>query len=76
MTLFYYINKNLDRIKYDVKIGLISYGILRDMQIYSRYDYYKKLGNSNSKAVLFTADSLGINERRVYYLIKKMESEI
>ena len=76
MTLFVYINQNIDRIKFDIKAGLVPCVILRHWQIYSRYDYYRKLGHEVSEAVLFTGEDNKVNERSVYYIIKKMEREI
>ena len=76
MILFAYISHNIDRIKYDVRIGLIPCGILKHWQIYSRYDYYKKIGNENYKSVLFTAEDMGVQENWVYCIIRKMEAEV
>jgi len=76
MNLFIYISHNIDRIKYFVQIGLIPCGILKHWQIYSRYDYYKKTGNGNYKAVLFTAEDTNVQERWVYKIIRKMEAEV
>jgi len=76
MNLFVYISHNIDRIKYDVRIGLIPCGILKHYQIYSRYDYYKKIGNQNYKSVLFTAEDMDVQENWVYCIIRKMETEL
>ena len=43
MTLFAYISTNIDRVKHDVKIGLITCTVIKHWQIYSRYEYYKGL---------------------------------
>jgi len=63
-------------VKLDVKIGLIPCGILRHIQIYSRYDYYRRLGHKATQAVLFTAEDMQVQERWIYNIIKKMEKEI
>jgi hypothetical protein len=76
MTLFTYINNNIVRIKYDIKIGLIPCSILHHWAIYSRYDYYKKLGNSICLAAFFTAEDLKVSEIWVKIIKKRMEQEI
>lgn len=76
MTLFQYITKHIKRVKYDVKIGLISCTIMRHIAIYSRYDYYRKLKNTVSNSVYFTACDFKCTESWVYAIIKRMETEI
>jgi len=76
MTLFCYINQNIDRIKNEVKIGIIPCSIIKHYQIYSRFDYYTRLGNSKTNSVIYVCNDLQIEQRSVYYIIKKMESEI
>jgi len=76
MNLFVYISHNIDLIKYLVQKGLIPCGILKHYQIYSRYDYYKKIGNQNYKSVLFTAEDMDVTENWVYCIIRKMETEL
>lgn len=76
MNKFTYINQNLPRIKIEIKSGLISTSILRRYAIYSRYDYYRKLGNPNCLAQSLTSENLRICERYVRKIIKNMETEI
>jgi len=76
MTYFEYLNTNLDRVKYDVKIGLISCTIIKHYQIYSRYDYYRRQKYSVSQAVMFTAEDINVRDHWVYCIIKKMEREV
>ena len=76
MTLFNYINQNIDRIKHDVKIGITSYSVLNQWAIYSRYDYWKKLKNSTSNSVILIENEFQISSDYVYKIIKKMETEI
>lgn len=76
MTRFFYINENIARIKSEVKSGLISTSILRHYAIYSRYDYYRKLGNPVCVSVMLTSENLNINERAIFRIIKNMESEL
>ena len=74
--LFDYINKEIDRIKYDVKLGIIPCAVLKHYSIYSRYDYYKKLGNSKENAVVFVCNDFQVARSWVFIIIKKMECEI
>ena len=74
MTLFTYITKNQDIIKYCVKIGLMPCTIISHITIYSRYDYYKRLGYGNYDAVLYAAEDSQISVWTVYRIIKKMEA--
>ena len=76
MTMFQYINKNIDRIKYEIRIGIISCALLKHWQIYSRYDYYRKIGNIVSCAVEYCCDDFHVTTRWVFSIITKMESEI
>ncbi|MCJ7447912.1 MAG: hypothetical protein MUO72_09475 [Bacteroidales bacterium] len=76
MTRFQYINTNIEQIKKEIKLGLISTTVLNHYAIYSRYDYYRRLGNYVGYAVLFTSESCKVSERFVYKIIKDMESEI
>ena len=76
MTLFIYISQNIDRIKFDMRIGLISCTVMKHWQVYSRYDYYRRLNNSVSKSVLYTSTDFKLADTWVYNIIKKMEDEI
>jgi hypothetical protein len=76
MTMFSYINDNLARIKFDVKIGLIPCSVIKHFQVYSRYDYYRRLGNTVSSSVVYAAFDLSVTESWVYVIINKMETEI
>lgn len=76
MTLFAYISQNLDRIRFDIRCGIISCTILKHYQIYSRYDYYKRLGNSTSDAVIYTCNDYQVAQSWVFTIIKKMEAEL
>lgn len=76
MTLFAYISTNIDRVKHDVKIGLITCTVIKHWQIYSRYEYYKRLGNSTCNAVIYCCNDFDVEQRWVYSIIKRMETEI
>jgi len=76
MTLFAYISQNIERIKFDMWIGLVSIAVMKQWQIYCRYDYYRKLGNSVSKSTKYTGLDFNISDTWVYNIIKKMETEI
>jgi len=76
MTVFNYINTNIERIKYDVSIGLIDKCIIRRFEIYCRYDQYRKQGYGIMDAALFAGDDFNISDKRVYAIRTKMEKEI
>lgn len=76
MTLFHYINENIDRIKYEMSIGIITCTLMKHWQIYSRYEYYRRLGNSKTNSVIFVCGDFQVEQRAVYYIIKRMEIEI
>jgi len=73
MTKFEYINKNISRVKREVKMGLIPVGILRHYEIYSRFDYYIKQGHEICCAINFTGDDMRVCDRTVFRIIKNME---
>jgi len=76
MTLFQYINLNFDRIRYDMQIGIVPCSVIRHFQIYSRYDYYKRLGNSTTDAVIGCCNDFQVQQCWIYRIVKKMETEI
>ena len=76
MTLFTYISHNIDRIKFDMRIGIVSCALMKHWQIYSRYDYYKRLGNMTQNSVIGCMNDFQVDESTVYRIIKKMEAEI
>jgi len=76
MTYFEYINENIETIKYEIKIGLMPCVLMKHIQIYTRFDYYIRLGRKRCVSILNTAEDFSMNERSVYYIIKRMESEI
>jgi hypothetical protein len=76
MTLFSYINQNIDQVKTNTRAGLISCTTLNHFTIYSRFDYYKKLGHSIRDAASCTAIDFNICDNTVFNIKKKMEAEI
>jgi len=76
MTRFEYISQNIDTIKIMIKIGIISPTILRNWEIYSRFDYYRRIGENVCMSVFFTGNDLKAEERRIYRIKKLMESEL
>jgi hypothetical protein len=76
MNKFNYINRNLARIKREVKIGLIPTTVLSHYAVYSRFDYYRRLGNYVGISVLFASDSCKVSERTVFKIVKDMEDEV
>jgi len=76
MKLYTYINTNIDRIKTEIKIGLMPSSILRHWEIYSRFDYYRRTGNNVRSSVACTASDMRSCERSVLLIKKRMESEI
>jgi hypothetical protein len=76
MNYFQYINTNIDRIKFDIRIGLITCTILKHWQIYSRFDYYRKLGHPVGLSIMFTGDDYKVHDSWIYCIVKKMEKEI
>ena len=76
MNRYQYINQNIERIKKDVRLGLIPVSVLRHYEIYSRYDYYRKTGEKICCAVLFTSEDMTVNESWINKIRKSMESEV
>jgi hypothetical protein len=76
MTFYKYINENIDRIRSEIRMGLITTSILRHWEIYSRYDYYKRVGNNVLSAVDYTANDMRISKRGVFRIVKRMESNL
>lgn len=77
MTVFKYISLNLDTIKLEIRMGLIPPTVLKHWQMYSRFDYYKRLGNKTTDALLYASIDTGINDRSWCFRIKKrMEDEV
>jgi hypothetical protein len=57
------------------KKGLIPWTVLRDRDIYLKYDTYIKMGRSEMEAKEFTADDFGISLSAVYRAVRKMTDE-
>ena len=72
MTKFTYINDNLDRLKEEVKMGLVSPSVLYHYSIFCRFDFYRKQENNVSTSVFYTSEDFKINEGTVYRVIKSM----
>jgi len=76
MTKFEYINQYINPIKKDVKLGFMPCSILRHFAIYSRFEYYKRIGNKRSDAIICTQNDFQISERQICRIIKNMETTI
>jgi hypothetical protein len=76
MTRFEYINSNIEKIKEFSKTGIASTAILKHWQIYARFDYYRKLGNSKEVSGIFVQDEFDITRRWFFIIKKSMENEI
>jgi len=75
MTFYQYINNNIDRIRTEIKMGLIPPSILRHWEIYSRYDLHRKMGASVTASVEFTSEEMRVCVNSVYQIIKRMKIE-
>jgi len=75
MTVFSFINKNLDLIKYQVERGLMQCSILRRWEIYGRYDALKKSGRSETMARFEVSEEYRIDESTICRIIKLMQSD-
>lgn len=76
ITLYAYINTNIDRIRHEVRLGLIPCAVLRHWEIYSRFDALKKMGFGVCEAVLTSAADARMSESSIYKIIKRMETKI
>jgi hypothetical protein len=69
-------NKNIKWYKKLTITGDISTTRLGHYAIYSRYDYYRKLGNYVGFSVLYTSEDYKVSKRLVYRIIKNMEEQL
>jgi hypothetical protein len=76
MMLFIYINTNIERVKKDIKLGLMPCSILHHWEIYARYDALKKMGNNTTMSVFQVSELYEISEPSIYRIIRKMESDV
>ncbi len=76
MTLFTYINTNIDHVKAEINAGIIPCSILLHWEIYAKYDICKKMGSNTTMAVFNTSEICGVSESLVYWVIRKMEKQI
>lgn len=76
MKIIEYIDNDIDRIKTDVRIGLIPCGILRHYQIYRCYLSYRNVGFDSYGAISKTSLDMNVSDQWVYSIIKRMEKEI
>jgi hypothetical protein len=76
MTYFSYINDNLESVKREIRMGLISCAILKHYSIYSRYDYYNKINYNRRDAIIYTSLDFNVSEQWIYKIIQNMEREV
>lgn len=76
MNYFEYVNRNINRVKYEVEEGHVYTSAINHYAVYCRYDLYRKQGNSVSKAAFFASEDLKISERSVMKIKKQMERTI
>jgi hypothetical protein len=76
MTLFEYINDNIERIKFDVKIGIIPCTLIKHYQIYRMYSIYRCQNMSVNNAVFNVCEAFSVDKSWVFIIIKKMQTEI
>jgi len=76
MNYFQHINDNLERIKTDVRLGIIPCSVMNHWHIYSRFDYYLRTGKRRCESIFFTAEDFSMSERTVHRIVLQMETEI
>jgi len=76
MTLYTYINQNIDNIRREVHLGIVPTSVLRHWEIYSRYDAMKKMGFTVCDSVQKTGTDARMCESTIYKIIKRMETTI
>jgi hypothetical protein len=76
MTLFAFINQDLDRVKHYIRIGLMSPTILHHFEIYSRFDYYRRQGRNYRDSILCAGCDHRVSDRWVSKVVKKMETKL
>lgn len=76
MTRFSYINQNIDRIKNETRMGIISTSIIRHYGIYARYDVYRQQGYSARQSAFYAGEDFKVEDRTVFRIIKNMEGEL
>ena len=75
MTLFEYVNKNIPRIRKEVKAGIVPWSVIWHWEIYAKYDVYRKSGETSMISVIRVSDEFRIKNRMVFHIIRKMEGE-
>ena len=76
MILFNYVSVHIDRIKSEIKVGIIPCSLLHYWEIYARYDTYKKMGDSETMARFQTSEKFRVSEMTICRVIRKMESHV
>lgn len=76
MTLYEYLNRNIERLKAETKMGLISTTTIKHYEIYSRFDYYRKTDLSVAMAIIYVCEDHKIDERTMYRIKQRMEEDI
>ena len=75
MTRFAFINQDINRLKEEIRLGIVKPCVLRHYEIYCRYDYYRKQGHNIMDASLFTSIDHGVSDNWVFRIIKMMEKD-
>jgi hypothetical protein len=74
--MYHYLTSNIDRIRYEVGLGIVPVSVLRHWEIYSKYDAYKKMGFGVCDAVLNASNDMRCSESTVFKVIKEMETKL
>lgn len=57
-------------------MGLLSTSVLNHIVIYSRFDYYLRIGYPVSRAAFYTAEDNKISEQTVFNIKRNMEESL
>lgn len=68
------IDKN-ETLKLLVNKSILSWSVLRKLEIYRDFDVNLKMGNSITDSVFLTSEKMKVSERTVYMVKKLMETE-
>ncbi len=76
MTVFDYLNENREICVRLYELGLMKYKVEVYYSIYSRYLYYKHLGNGKTRAVTMACHDHHTCDKTGFAVIREMETKI
>lgn len=76
ITVFEFMNENREQYRKLAKVGVVSFLLERDMNLFERYNSEYDRTGSKMQAATTCCEQFKVSERTVFYVVEKMSKEI